>query len=71
MCGFILTLIYKVRGEGNSVILINGKILPGPEDAHICFTIFNNKGFQWNSKKYYIDNDYLGNTAVDLFYLCE
>ena len=28
----------KVRGEGNSVIFINREILPGPEDARICFT---------------------------------
>jgi len=34
----------KVRGEGNSVIFINREILPGPEDARICFN--NNEGFQ-------------------------
>ena len=33
----------KVRGEGNSVIqcikiFINQEIIPGPKDAHICFT---------------------------------
>jgi len=27
----------KVRGEGISVIFLNRKILPGPEDARICF----------------------------------
>jgi len=37
----------KVRGEGNSVIFINRKILSGPEDARSCFTFFNdNEGFQ-------------------------
>ena len=29
----------KVRGEGNSVIFINREILPGPENARICFHI--------------------------------
>jgi len=28
----------KVRGEVNSLILINQEILPGPEEARICFT---------------------------------
>ena len=50
----------KVRGEGNSVIFINREILPRPQDASICFTFF-----QWNSKKYSEDYDYLWNTAVD------
>jgi len=54
----------KVRGEGNSVIFINQEILPGPQDVHICFIFFNHKGFQWNSNKYSIDNDYLWNTPV-------
>jgi len=27
----------KVRGEGNSVVIINREILLGPEDARICF----------------------------------
>ena len=30
----------KVCGKGNSVIFINREILPGPEDARICFTFF-------------------------------
>jgi len=30
----------KVRVEGNSVIFINREILPGQEDARICFTFF-------------------------------
>jgi len=56
----------KVRGERNSVIFINREILPGLEDASIIFTFcFNdNEGFQWNSKKFVIDHDYLWNTAV-------
>ena len=50
----------EVRGEGNSVLFINRKIFPGPEDTHICFTIFNdNEKFQCNSKKFSIDNDNL------------
>jgi len=28
----------KVRGEGNSVLIINREILPGQVDAPICFT---------------------------------
>jgi len=31
----------KVRGEGNSVVFITREILPGPEDARICLTMFN------------------------------
>ena len=59
----------KVRVEGNSVIFINREILPGPEDARICFTLFKwQQELQWNSKKYSINNDYLCNTAV-YFYL--
>jgi len=54
-----------MRGEGNSVIFINRKILPGPEDARICFTFSNdNEEFKWNWKKYSIDNDYLWITAI-------
>jgi len=30
----------KVRGKGNSILFINWEILPGPVDAHICFTLF-------------------------------
>jgi len=44
--------------------------IPEPVDARI----FNDtKGFQWNSKKYCIDNDYLWTTAVyfDLFWFWE
>jgi len=29
-----------LRGEGNSVTFINREILPGPEDARICLTLF-------------------------------
>ena len=52
----------KVRGEGSSVLFINREILPGPEDARTVFVshfFYDNEGFQWNSKKYSIDNDYL------------
>jgi len=61
----------KVRGEGNSVIFLNRKILPDPENERTCLTCFDdNGGFPWILKKYSIDNDYLRNTAVnfDLFY---
>jgi len=55
-------------GEGNSVLFINRNILPGPEDARICFTFFkDNEEFQRNSKKYSIDNEFVLNTAVCLY----
>ena len=31
----------KVRGKGNSVILVNREILSGREDARICFTFLS------------------------------
>ena len=50
-------------GEGNSVIknvFMKLEILSGLEDARICITFLNDdQGFHWNSRKYYIDNDYL------------
>jgi len=58
-----------VRGEGNSVIFIKREILLCPEDARICFILFNeNEGLRWNAKTYSIDNDCLWNSAV-FFYL--
>jgi len=51
---------------GNSVIFINREILPGPDDASICYTFFLTTPM--NLKKYSIDNDFLWNTAV-YFYL--
>jgi len=59
------------RRKKNSVIFLNRKILPDPEDERTCLTWFDdNGGFPWNLKKYSIDNDYLRNTAVkfDLFF---
>ena len=41
----------KVRGEGNSVIVINREILPGPEDARICFTFSNKKTRNFNENE--------------------
>jgi len=38
----------KLRIKGNSDIFIKREILPGPEDARICFIFINdNEGFQW------------------------
>ena len=58
-----------VRSEGIYVKIIIREILPCPVDAHICLTFINkNERFQWNSKKYSIDNDYLWNTAVNFYF---
>jgi len=36
----------QVRGEEKFVMFINREILPGPEDARICFTFNDNEGVQ-------------------------
>jgi len=49
----------KLRGEGDSVILINREILSGPVDARVFSPQFPNgtEEFHKNSKKYSIVND--------------
>ena len=67
----VFTLRVNVTGLIAPSLLLNRKILSGPEAARFCFTFFDRH--QGISKKYSIDNEYLWNIAVhfDLFWFWE
>ena len=61
----------KVRTEENSIIFINREILPGPEDARVCFTFLTTTRHFNEIQRSILLFIICENTAVDLRWLCE